>query len=115
MLLFDPSTHEHFQSVDAFIKHICTSGQELDKRLAMVEAWRKASVRLHLDELMGSVRRGERGAGSLRKRCSDTVGRILDVWLLFDALNRRLLEAHGMDPEAWFQCRRAPEAASTLQ
>ena len=81
MLLFDPSTHEHFQSVDSFIEHICASAPGLEEKLAMTQAWHKASVRMHVDDLMASVHSGDRGSGPLRKRCGDTVDHIVCISL----------------------------------
>ena len=115
MLLFDPSTHEHFQSVDGFIEHICASAPGLEEKLAMTQAWHKASVRMHVDDLMASVHSGDRGSGPLRKRCGDTVDHIVDIYLVHDVLNRRILERHGVDPETWLRCRNAEAATGALQ
>ena len=75
---------------------------------------RETQGRAHLDDCMGSSR-GARVAGNLGKRCSDTMDRVSDIFLLHDALHRRLLERHGVDPAAWCRCRDAAEATSTLQ
>ena len=115
MLLFDPATHEHFQSVDAFFEHICAGAPELEERLAMAEAWRHACTKLHLHDVLDPLRRGGRRSETLRGMCREAVERIVEVHLVYKALAFRLCELHGVDPETWYQCLGLEAATSAVQ